>query len=234
MNHRVRQIQKRSNSAVSAMMMVGLCLYALTLCGCVDSLMMLGKVVLGDPEQPSGFEMATGVSLVKDQKRVLIHCSAPAYLSDDYDTLTSDVEEELIRRMRRHGLAVMHPDAAADILDDYAGHFDPNLLAAQLDDVDYIFHIQFDSFTYREDNSPNLYRGRVSGSVVGHEIRGGDSGRHSVQVYDQQFKTTHPSAHPVAVDQMPKTVFIRRFIDRIADNLGNTFYNVQSSSLFAQ
>lgn len=227
-------LPKHSNSAISAMLMLGLCLSSLTQCGCLNSLVMAGKVMLGDPEQPSGFEMITGVSLGEDQKRVLIHCSAPAYLSDDYDTLSSDVEEELIRRMRRHGLAVIHPDAAADILDDYAGRFDPNLLAAQLDDVDYIFHIQFDSFTYREDNSPNLYRGRATGTIIGHEIRGGDSGRHSVKVYDQQFKTTHPSAHPVAVDQMPKTVFIRRFIDRIADNLGNTFYSVQSSSLFAQ
>lgn len=229
-----RQFQNRSNSATFAMLMFGLCLSVFTQCGCVDSLMMVGKVIMGDPKQPSGFEIATGTSLVKDQKRILIHCSAPAFLSDDYDTLTSDVEEELIRRMRRHGVAVMHPDAAADILDDYAGRFDPNLLASQLDDVDYIFHIQFDSFTYLEKNSPNFYRGKASGTIVGHEVRGKDSGRHSVKVYDQQFKTTHPSAHPIPSGQMPKTVFIRKLIDRIADDLGNTFYSVSSSSLFAQ
>ena len=206
----------------------------LSQCGCVNPLVMAGKVILGDPQQLSGFEIATQVSLKKEQKRVLVHCSAPAYLSDDYDTLASDVEEELIRRMRRHGLAVVHPDAAADIIDDYAGRFDPNLIASQLEDVDYIFHIQFDSFSYREDKSPNLYRGRVSGTIVGHEVRGKGSGRHSVKVYDQHFKTVHPNSHPVAADHMPKTVFIRKFIDRIADNLGNTFYSVQSISLFAQ
>ncbi len=229
-----KQIQKRSKYAFSAILMVCLCLVALTQSGCLNSLVMAGKVLMGDPQQPSGFELVTGISLKEEQKRVLIHCSAPSYLSDDYDTLTSDVQEELIRRMRRRGLAVMHPDAAADVLDDFAGHFDPNLIASKLDDVDYIFHIQFDKFSYREDNSPNLYRGRASGIIVGHEVRGGKSGRHSVKVYDQGFSTTHPSAHPITVDQMPKTVFIRRFIDRIADDLGNTFYNVQSSSLFVQ
>lgn len=207
---------------------------AITQSGCINSFVMAGKVLLGDPVQPSGFEVATGISLEKEEKRILVHCSAPYYLTDEFDTLTTDVQEEVIRRMRRRGLGVMHIDAAADILDDHAGQFDPNLLAQQLDDVDYIFHIKFDSFTFREDNSPNLYRGRASGRIIGHEVRGDAGGRHSVQVYDQQFQTTHPSTHPVAVDQMPKTVFIRRFVDRLASDIGHTFYGVQNSELYAQ
>lgn len=209
-------------------------LFLLLQSGCVNSFVMAGKVLLGDPIQPSGFEVATGVSLQEEEKKVLIHCSAPSYLSDEFDTLTTDIQEELIRRLKRRGMAVMHADAAADVLDSFSGHFDPNLLAMQLEDVDYIFHVQFESFSYREDNSPNLYRGRATGRVVGHEIKGEAGGRHSVQVYDQQFNTTHPSTHPVAADQMPKTVFIRRFTDKLADELGQTFYGVQNSDLFAQ
>ena len=213
------------------MMLVLVCMstFVVIQSGCVDTLMMAGKVLMGDPVQPSGFELATGVSLAEDQKRVLVHCSAPSYLSDEFDTLTSDIQEELIRRMKRRGMAVMHADAAADVLDDYAGQFDPNLLAMQLDDVDYIFHVQFESFTYREDNSPNLYRGKASGKIVAHEIvRGKDgAGQHAIQVYDQLFNMTHPTTHPVAVDQMPKTVFIRKFTNKLADELGHTFYSVK-------
>lgn len=231
---RILTRRKRSQQRLGMIMTVGLLL--ISQMGCVQSLVMMGRVLLGDPVQPSGFEVATGISLPEEQKRVLIHCSAPAYLADEFDTLTSDIEEELIRRLKRRGVAVMHADATADVLDDFGGQFDPNLLAMRLEDVDYIFHITFDNFTYREDNSPNLYRGRASGNVVAHEIRGGDdgAGRHAVEVYDQQFNVTHPSTHPVAADQMPQTVFIRKFTNNLADQLGHTFYGLRNSDLFVQ
>lgn len=229
-----RQFNQRNLAPMPRLMALSFCLILLTQTGCINSLVMFGKVLLGDPVQPSGFETATGISLQKEEKRVLLHCSAPAYLSDEYDTLTSDIEVELISRLRRRGIGVMPPDAAADVLDDFAGHFDPKLLAQKLDDVDYIFHIQFDNFNYRERNSPSLYRGQASGRIVAYEIRGDETDRHSVQVYDQQFNTTHPTTHPVAADQMPRSVFISRFIDRLADDLGHTFYGVQNSELFVQ
>ncbi len=84
------------------------------------------------------------------------------------------------------------------------------------------------------DNSPNLYRGRSKGRVVGYEVRGEEASRHSVQVYDQQFSTQHPGTHPISADQMPKTVFIRRFIDKLADDLGHSFYSVRTGELFVQ
>lgn len=234
--HAIRQPVRQAQLLRLFLTLACLSTITITLSGCIDSLVMAGKVLMGDPVQPSGFEIATGVSLAEDQKRVLVHCSAPSYLSDEFDTLTSDIQEELIRRIKRRGMAVMHADAAADVLDDYAGRFDPNLLAMQLDDVDYIFHVQFENFTYREDNSPNLYRGKASGKIVAHEIRRGDdgAGAHSVEVYNQLFNMTHPSTHPVAADQMPQTVFIRKFTNKLADELGHTFYSVRSSDLFVQ
>lgn len=234
--HAIRQSLNCSSHIRGLLVFACLCLMTSTMSGCLESLVMAGKVLMGDPVQSSGFELATGISLAEDQKRVLIHCSAPSYLSDEFDTLTSDIQEELIRRLKRRGMAVMHADAAADVLDDYAGHFDPNLLAMRLDDVDYIFHVQFENFTYREDNSPNLYRGKAAGKIVAHEIRRGDdgAGAHSVEVYNQLFNLTHPSTHPVAADQMPQTVFIRKFTNKLADELGHTFYSVRSSDLFVQ
>ncbi|QDT31414.1 hypothetical protein Mal48_06470 [Thalassoglobus polymorphus] len=211
-----------------------LTLLALSQSGCLNSLVMAGKVILGDPKQPSGFEVATGKSLVEEEKQILIHCSAPSYISSEHDTLTSDLQLELISRMRRNGLLVMSPDAAADVLDNYSGQFDPKLLAMEMEDVGYIFHIQVDSFSFREDNSPNLFRGRTKGRVIGYEVRGEEGGRHSVQVYDQQFSTQHPGTHPIPSDQMPKSVFIRRFIDKLADDLGHSFYSVHTGELFAQ
>ena len=203
-------------------------------CGCLNSLVMLGKVVMGDPKQPSGFELATGISLEEENKRILIHCVSPSFVTSEYDSLTADVQEEVIRRMKRRGMAVLHPDAAANILDNNGGTFDPNLLAAQLDDVDYIMLVTISGFQYRVDQSPNLFQGKASGRVIGYEVVKDDALHQTLKIYDQEFQSQYPIAHPIASDQMPKNVFIRRFIDQIADDVGSSFYKISQSELFAR
>jgi len=202
--------------------------------GCVNFLSIMSKVVMGDPKQVSGFELATGISLKDEEKVVLIHCSAPSYVTDKYGSLTSDVEEELIRRMKRNGVLVKRSDAAADVLDDIGGRFDPHTLAREIDDIDYIMHIQVDQFAYMEPSSSTLYRGNSAGHITGYEVRRTDNDAHTVEIFDQRFKTSYPAAHPVPVDQTPKNVFIRRCIDSLADTLGSSFYDVTRSELYAQ
>lgn len=204
-----------------------------TQAGCINTMVMVSKVLLGDPVQISGFEQATGINLAKEDKQVLIQVSAPAFVAEANATLTSDVEEELIRRMRRRKINVMHPDTAAKVLDRLGGTFDPQVLAREVDGVDYLMHIKLDKFSYTEESSPNFYRGNAKGRIVGYEIRREQGTAHAVQVFDQQFQSSYPSTYPVAVDTTPKNVFIRRFVDRLADNLGASFYTVNRSDLYA-
>lgn len=224
-------------SSTTSRLLIGLALASGLLClqsGCINTMVMMSKVILGDPVQISGFEQATGVSLAKADKNVLIRVSAPALVSEAYGTLTADVEVELIRRMKRHDVPVMHPDTAAQVLDRLGGTFDPQVLAREVSDCDYIMHIQMEKFSYIEDSSPNFYRGNAAGRITGYEVRKEDTGHHAVQVFEQQFRSTYPTTYPVAVDSTPKNVFIRRFIDRLADNLGATFYSVNRSELYAK
>lgn len=200
--------------------------------GCINTLVMVGKVLLGDPKQPSAFELATGISLQQEEKQVLVHCTAPGLITGEHGTLTVDVQEGLLRRMKRHGIPVLPPDAAADVLDRAGGQFNPKLLARELDEVDYIIHVDFSRFTYMEDSSPNLYRGQADGQVVVYAARGNSKNRHVVKVYNQDFKTIYPPTHPVPVDQTPKNVFIRRFVDHNASALGGMFYDLRPSEKF--
>jgi hypothetical protein len=210
-----------------------LCLLTFSQSGCINTFVMVGKVLMGDPMQTSGFELATKTNLKKEQKRVLVHISAPATISEGYDTLTSDVEEELLRRMRRHELIVVHPDKAARTFDRLGGTFDAQALARDVEDMDVLFHVRIENFSYMEDSSPNFYRGNTHGRIVGYEIREDEGRRYAVQVFDQRFHATYPTTYPVAVDTTPQNVFIRRFIDHVADALGASFYNVSRSDLYA-
>jgi hypothetical protein len=201
--------------------------------GCINSMVMMGKVLLGDPVQKSAFEIATGVSLKKAEKQILVHCSSPSYVTDEYSTLNSDIQEELIRRMKRHDLLPIHTDVSGRILDARGGRFDAQLLAREAQDVGYIMHIQIEKFNYLEDSSPSLYRGHMHGHITGYEVRGEGPERHAVQVFQQDFQVHYPTTYPVPIDQTPKNVFIRRFVDHAADTLGASFYNVTRSDLYA-
>lgn len=201
--------------------------------GCIRTLVMVGKVLMGDPIQKSGFEMATGVSLEKSQKRILVHCSSLAFIAAENGTLTIDIQEELMRRMKRHRLDVLPSTACAKVLDRLGGTFDPQALAREIADVDYIIQIQIDKYRDREEASPNLYRGHVSGRIVGYEARGEGSSRHAVEIFNQQFQAMYPTTYPISVDQMPQNIFNRRFVEHVADSLGASFYDVSRSDLYA-
>jgi hypothetical protein len=122
---------------------------------------------------------------------------------------------------------------AVNVFDRLGGTFDPQALAREVENVDYVIHIQIDQFRYIEESSPNFYRGHAAGRIIGFEVRGDAGEKHAIQVFDQQFQSTYPTTYPVAVDQTPKAVFIRRFVDHIADSLGASFYDVTRSDLYA-
>lgn len=206
----------------------------LTNAGCLNSLVMAGKVLMGDPQQPSAFEMVTGKSLQKLDAAVLVHVTATANVTDGFGTLPADLQLELISRMKRRGISVLHADAAADIVNRDGGRFDPLRVAREIDDCEYLAHVQVDGFTWKENSSPNLYRGRSNGRITVYEVRGGDGEkRHAVQVFEQQFRTEYPTTHPVPVDQTPKSVFLRRCVDHMADSIGPTFYAMGTADLFS-
>lgn len=201
--------------------------------GCVNTMVMMSKVLLGDPVQVSHFQQGTGVNLAKEKKQVLIRISAPALVEEEFARLTTDIEEELIRRMRRHKIQVMHPDTAARVLDRLGGAFDPQALAEEIEGCDYIVHVKLESFNLFEGNSTNFYRGNATGAITAFEVRPSGSSKHAVQVYEQRFNSSYPTTYPVSVDSTPRNIFMRRFIDRVADNLGNAFYDVNRSELYA-
>lgn len=210
----------------------------LSFSGCVQSLMLFGKVFMGDPKQTSAFEQATGVSFEDDEKRVLLVCSSSNSVSMEFGELPVYLEDELIRRMKRRGVITADPNQAINIIEDQGGVFDANAIAKGVDEADYIMHVQIDHFSYQEQGSPNLYRGRSGGLVTGYEIVGGDEDRseprHALKVFQQEFRTEYPHSHPVpADDNIPKNVFIRRAMDQLADSLGAIFYDVYSSELIA-
>ncbi len=202
--------------------------------GCVNTLAIMSKVFVGDPKQPSGFQLATGKSLEKSDKQVLLYCSALPLVTDAHGALPGDIQEQLSRRMKRHEIQLVHADAGTDVID-RLGEFNADAIGAEVPGVDYIMHIQLDTFSLTEPNSPDLYRSRSSGTVTGYEVRQEEDGtKLVVQVFEHNFSTEYPPSQPVPREQTPKNVFERRAIDFLADSLGASFYEVYMSELYAR
>lgn len=215
--------------------LLALCLLAALITpGCVNTLALVSKVFIGDPMQPSAFKMATGNSLSKSEKNVLLYCSSPPLVSDQFGALSTDLQQELIQRMKRHDILVMNSDAGTDVID-RIGRFDPEIVGAEIENVDYVMHVQIDGFTLLEPNSTTLYRSRSSGTVTGYEVRKEEDGTKTViQVFEQNFATEYPPNHPIPKEQTPRNVFERRAIDALADSLGASFYDVYLTDLYAR
>jgi hypothetical protein len=220
------------------------------LSGCVNVASMVGKMLLGDPMTTASYTVTTGVDLVETQSNIVIHVSAPSTTLRDCPTLTFDLEQELHQRCRHHEVQCIDQSEVSNILDAKGLNFDPDLIARGIKDVDFIFRIHIENFSIRVENSPNLLQGIAHGTISGYQVEGGPPRdpeqrekekkenpdrtyppRTAVQNYEKEFQLENPRNHPIPVDQTPAKIFLRRFVTKLAEHLGNQFYPVKTAEL---
>lgn len=201
--------------------------------GCINVLAMGAKVFLGDPKVPAPFRERTGISLEKGDRTVALVVDSPYSIAQEFDTLVVDLQDELLRRLKRRGVPVARVDEVGQALDAAGTDFNPAAIARQLD-VDVIIHVQIERLTDVENGNPSLFHGHAQGMVRGYEVRGrrGAPDRQVVEVYEEGFTTTYPPSHPVPADQVTHRVFMQGFVRQLADDIGRQFYDVYTRELF--
>lgn len=207
-------------------------LLACTLAGCTQ-MAVVGKMLVGDPTVESPFSQITGESL-EDGATVALVCTAPDSVLSEYDSVAIDVQDELERLMNRHDINVVNGDDVITVLNRQGGQFDAQLIAEQVD-ADYILHIDVEYFDHRVPNSSHLYHGVAGGSVYGYEIVRDENSTisvHTRRVFENEFQSEYPGAHPVPADRTPERVFRNRFIDSLCADLGRKFYDFKTQEAF--
>lgn len=200
--------------------------------GC-KQMAVVGRIFYGDPKQEGFFKQVTGESLEKGA-RVAVVCTAPDVVTTEYDMVSIDVQEQLIRTMRRRGINVVDPGKVSTALDENGGYFDLRAIVDAVE-TDYLFHIDIEFFSHLPVNSPRLYHGRASGNVYGYKILqpdGETSLKQAVRVFEREFNTEYPGKHPIPADQTPERVFRNRFIDHLCTELGRMFYDFRTNETF--
>lgn len=212
---------RRRFLAVSAAAAAGLSL----LPGCSLGV-MFNKMILGDPKVTAEFHNMTKIDLTKGKHTVMVVCTAPASVDDELSTLKLDLIDGVTRRMKLHGVKVIEPDRVATWIDDHGTFRNPSELADDFD-AHFIAWIDVNQFSFREDNSPKLLRGRCAGFVRVYRVDPApENGRKFVStVYETEFSSTYPRLQPLSETGRSAVLFQKEYVDRVCDHLAEKFYD---------
>lgn len=194
-----------------------------SLSGC-SLFVMAGKMFWGDPKIKPAFTQMTGVDLAEEEKTVLVVVSTPEAIRREMPSLEFDVLEKVVRRLKSHGIQVIDPDEVATYVDNNGGQWSDMSEFAENFETDYIIHIDVESFSYREENSPSMYRGRTNGAVYAYQVKRIDGAKQALQGFVGDFRIVYPRHHPVSASDRSAVNFQKEFLDFLSDEFGRKFY----------
>jgi hypothetical protein len=186
---------------------------------------MAGRAIFGDPKMAAEFRTRTGIDLTRSEKKLLVIVRTPPSVEGDLPALSLDLTDSLTRRMKRRGVNIVSPDDVAHWIDENGGRFDhPSELTTHFD-VDYIAVIDIESFQLRDPNSPNLYHGTATGQVEVFEVQETAGTKEALHSFAGNFRNEYPPHGPLPSDSLSTNLFMKRFVDHLADRLGSRFYD---------
>lgn len=146
------------------------CCCMVSLSGC-SLFVMAGKMLSGDPVIESEFNRWYGKSMEKSKKKVAVVCSTPESVKSEFSSLDLDLASEVSRKLGTQRINVIKSHKVAIWMDDHgSSDFDMRELGNDLG-AELVIVIKLDHFDYREENSPDLFRGKARGSVVVYELQ---------------------------------------------------------------
>ena len=152
-------------------------------------------------------------------------CSTPEAIKADFPSLEFDLLKGVSRRLKRRDIAMINSDDVASWMDDHGGYLDDPTELAEHFKVDYIVSIDLERFTYKEENSPSLLRGRTTGNVYVFEVVKNGSGKRVRQVFEREYVSVYPEHHPYSTQQISEKAFRERYLKRVSSHIAQLFYD---------
>ncbi|MGB0738734.1 MAG: hypothetical protein ACPGXX_01600 [Planctomycetaceae bacterium] len=219
MNRRHETIRSRRLITLISLAAV---LVALPGCGLIVS---AGKLLFGDPKTTCAFRRSTGVDLEDGDHRVLVVCDTPYSVQSHFPTLRMDVVEHMTRELHQRGIDVVESDDIADWIDNHGGWGDLSELAEE-SEVDYLVHIEVQSFAIDVPGSDALYQGKLSGRVQVTDF-GHSSGPRLVM--EETYAVTWPRSPTHRAEGTSRQMFADRFIRDVSSSFSQLLYDYRVS-----
>ncbi|MEC7555677.1 MAG: hypothetical protein VX311_01895 [Planctomycetota bacterium] len=203
-------------------LMIAMAMLVGTLPGCSLGV-MAGKMIFGDPRMPAEFTMATGVNLVDSDHTVVVVARVPTYLSGDLATLEPDLITGVTDQLLRESIQATPADEVIDWIDE-RGSSDAVDAAAEKFGTDFVIHIDLSTFENLEEKTSWLHRGRSAGTVTAFKVETIDGKKVPRMIFERGFDERHPRRQPVPVGEVSRTVFVRRHLDQLTNDLARKFH----------
>ncbi len=217
-------MSKYSLRFATAMLPFVCCLMITMASGC-SLFVMAGKMLIGDPVVKSEFTRRTRVDLTKADKEVVVLCTVPEMMRSQHSAIDRDLVDAVLRRFRIKDIKYVPSREVDRWLSSVGGVWSSPQEIAEHFDSNYIIHIDLESVSYMEENSPNMYRGNCQGNVYVYEIREIETQRNAFLVFEHEFKSVYPQLYPVSADSTSLRTFQERYVTRISDELARLFYD---------
>jgi hypothetical protein len=180
---------------------------------------MAGKSLFGDPMIVSPFSRAAHVDLTDGAHKVVIVASTPETIKAEFPATNVDLLEKVSRNLRTKGVQVVNPNKVATWLDDNGGYWSDINELANAFDCDYILHLEVESLSLQEPNSPDMYQGHVIGTVYGYEVRQRRKDKAAHRIFHKSFDREYPDGYPKLADRLTRDSFHRELMEHLASVL---------------
>jgi hypothetical protein len=222
-----RVVPSRLKSACGARAL----LVALLICNLSGCQIVVGvlQIFQGFPKTTCDFtQMTHGRKLTEKNKKVIVLSSSVNSARMEVPSLDIDIIAAVSRQLKIANVKVVDDHKVATWIDEN------DIITAATDlqpigehfKADFVVLFTFDDFGFREENSPDLYRGHASGKVVVTEMidDGIKPGKKRAKViYNKPFNTKYPLNRPVSADLEGPDTFKQRFMLQLSQTLTRFF-----------
>ena len=206
-------------------------LAALLICNLSGCQIVIGvlQIFQGFPKTTCDFTRITqGRKLTEKNKKVVVLSSSVDSARVEVPSLDLDIISAVSRQLKIANIKVVDDHKVAHWIDE-----NDNITAAtDLQPIgehfkaDFVVLFTFDDFGFREEHSPDLYRGHASGKVVVAEMI--DDGikpgtKRAKVIYNKPFNSKYPLNRPVSIDQEGPDTFKQKFMGQLSQTLTRLF-----------
>ena len=204
---------------------------ALLICNLSGCQIVIGvlQIFQGFPKTTCDFtNMTHGRKLTEKNKKVVVLSSSVDSARVEVPSLDLDIISEVSRRLKIANIKIVDEHKVANWIDEH-GNITTKTDLQPIGEhfkADFVVLFTFDDFGYREENSPDLYRGHASGKVVVAEMI--DDGikpgtKRAKVIYNKPFNSKYPLNRPVSADQEGPDLFKQRFMLQLSQTLTRLF-----------
>ncbi|MEM1060695.1 MAG: hypothetical protein AAGJ97_00055 [Planctomycetota bacterium] len=182
--------------------------------GC--SLFIIAGQILNDGRVPAAFERTAGIDLTAGDREVVVVTSIGVITPDDA-TFEVDLRDAVLRKLRRSGIEIGNDS----VVDDLAlGRFGEEIDTREIFDAgeaDVVIDVRLETVGLREENSPDLFQGKLSGRVKAY-------GRDEGLLFEAPLNASYPNSRPQPVTASTERALRTRFLEIASRQIAELFY----------